>query len=421
VRRFYEASRQALSAEALREVRDLFSARAQFDGPERPIGIRILRSGSKIFVDLADAQWRAIEITHCGWEVVSGPAVTFIRLRGMMALPAPGRDGKIAELRKFLNVSEEQWILLVAWLVGAFHPEGPYPVLILQGEFGSGKSTVARMLRLLVDPSTVPLRSVPRDDRDLLIQANSSWVIAIDNLSGLAQWLSDAFCRLSTGGGFGTRQLYTDDEEILFDAKRPIILNGIEDIARSGDLADRSLLVTIPPIADTDRSPEQTLWKKFEEAQPRILGALLDVVATAHRNYDQTTLERLPRMADFARWIAAAAPALPFTTDQFMEAYAMNRRDSVALSIESSQVATAVRLLVNAAAWVGSFTELLDCLNSRVPESVQRLKVWPKNARALSSALRRLAPLLRTQGIEIQELERDPKTKVKQLRIEKTP
>jgi hypothetical protein len=141
--------------------------------------------------------------------------------------------------------------LIVAWLVVALHPDGPYPILVLHGEQGSAKSTLTRSLRRLVDPAIPLLRTVPRDEWDLIITARNSWVITLDNLSGAAQWLSDALCRLSTGGGFSTRQLYTDDEEILFDGRRRIILNGIEDIARSPDLADRAILLTLPPLSES--------------------------------------------------------------------------------------------------------------------------------------------------------------------------
>jgi hypothetical protein len=231
VGQFYRASNQPPSTEALQQPLALFCARAQFDGRECPVGIRVLASGGNMYVNLADDEWRTIEITGPTWRMVSDAAAMFTRVRGMSGLPVPVEGVEINELRNFVHVNDDQWILIVAWLVGAFHPSGPYCILILQGEQGSGKSTVARVLRLLVDPSTPLLRTVPRDERDLIIAARNSWVLAIDNLSGIQQWLSDALCRLSTGGGFGTRQLYTDDEEILFDAKRPIILNGIDDIA----------------------------------------------------------------------------------------------------------------------------------------------------------------------------------------------
>ena len=110
-------------------------------------------------------------------------------------------------------------------------------MLVLSGEQGSAKSTFSGILRALVDPNTAPLRALPREDRDLFIAATNGHVLAFDNVSGLPAWLSDTLCRLATGGGFAVRQLYTDQDEVLFDATRPMILNGIEDFvdpARSG-------------------------------------------------------------------------------------------------------------------------------------------------------------------------------------------
>src|SRR5215207_1761873 len=178
-------------------------------------------------------------------------------------------------LRRFFNVSDEENLrLLVAWLLQALRPRGPFPVLLLQGEQGSAKSTAERLLRALVDPSVAPLRTTPRNERDLYIAATNAWVIALDNISNLQPWLSDALCRLSTGGGFGTRTLYENREEELFDGMKPVILNGITDVATRPDLLDRALIVSLPPIPDEARKPEADLSREFEDARPAILASL---------------------------------------------------------------------------------------------------------------------------------------------------
>ena len=60
-----------------------------------------------------------------------------------------------------------------------------------------------------------------------MIAATNGWCLAFDNVSVIQAWLSDALCRLATGGGFATRGLYTDDEETIIDAQRPVVLNGV--------------------------------------------------------------------------------------------------------------------------------------------------------------------------------------------------
>jgi hypothetical protein len=169
----------------------------------------------------------------------------------------------------------------VGWLLGALHPHGPYPVLILHGEQGSAKTTTEKFFRSLIDPSSALVRSQPHEPRDLIIAASNGFVCAFDNLSSLPDWFSDALCRLSTGGGFSTRALYTDDEEIIFEAKRPIILNGIEELATRGDLLDRAIVVELPRITDERRQTEDSLCVAFERERPRLLGALLDAVSGA--------------------------------------------------------------------------------------------------------------------------------------------
>jgi hypothetical protein len=413
----------AVPRDIVRDALPVLEGRAAFEGQQYRVGMRVLRSGAAIYVDLVDEQWRVVEIAAAGWRVLGDAPAMFCRTRGMTALPLPLNGGGFADLREFLpHVNEEQWILIVAWLVGALRPEGPYVILILQGEQGSGKSTVARVLRALIDPSVAPLRTVAREERSLVITANNSWVIALDNLSRIPQWLSDALCRLSTGGGLSTRQLYTDDEEVLFDVRRPVILTGIEDLARSPDLGDRSMIVTLPALPDKDRQSEKIYWNRFEQARPRILGSLLGAVAAAHAHIDHTDIANPPRMADFVNWVAAATwdpAALPFSFCDFLKAYGDNRRDLVALSLEDSPLAAALKKMAGPECWTGTHTELLEKLNSTASENTQKFRSWPKNARALSSRLRKITPLLRAEGVvEITEIARDRDSNAKRLAVQ---
>src|SRR4029078_4177317 len=197
----------------------------------------------------------------------------------MQPLPAPVAGGSIEALRSFLNVqSKNDFVLLVAWALAVLRDRGPYPVMGLSGEQGSAKSTLLAILRSLLDPTTAPSRALPREDRDLFIAASNGHVLAFDNVSGLPEWISDTLCRLATGGGFAVRQLYTDGDEVLFDAERPVILNGIEEIVTRPDLADRSLFLALEPIPEDRRRPEQKMGAAFEAERPYILGALLDAM-----------------------------------------------------------------------------------------------------------------------------------------------
>ena len=423
MRLFYEESGSPPNAQALKDTLDLLAARAQFDGEELPTFTRIAGQGDTIYLDVGDSAWQSVEIAANGWKVASSCPVKLIRTKGMRALSLPRPGGSVLDLQKFINVpGESDFQLVVAWLLAALRPVGPFPILVLQGEQGSAKSTAARMLRSLIDPATSPIRAVPRDEHDLMIAAQNAWLLAFDNLSGIRNWLSDALCRLATGGGFSTRQLYTDAEETILDAQRPVILNGIEELTSRQDLLDRALIVQLPPIPPEARRPESELWNEFEAQKPRILGALLTAVSTGLRLLPGIELASLPRMADFAKWISATESALPWSEGSFLRAYSSNREESVDLAVESDVVATALLALLHRQGdWRGTATELLAELGSYATEAVLRSRAWPKTARPLSGRLRRAAPFLRTVGVEI-NFQRESGSKSRRLiQVRKSP
>jgi hypothetical protein len=403
---FYKETGKAPGAKALTDAFGVLEAKAQFDGDEQQVYIRVGGSNGNIYIDLTNDQWEAIEISPEGWKVINHSPIKFIRSRGMTALPTPVAGGSLDLLRPFVNVrDEESWKLLIAYIQSALRDRGPYPILDLQGEQGSAKSTLVRLIRALIDPSAVPLRTSPRDERDLMIMAKNSWILAFDNLSTMHPWLSDAICRLATGGGFGTRELYTDSEESLFDSQRSVVVNGIGDIATRDDFRDRALIINLSPIPEDQRKDEETFWHEFNEVKPKILGALLDGVSTGLKNLPEVRLNCLPRMADFAKWITAVEPAFDWSPGSFMEAYFQNRALAVELGIEGDPIAQAVVELADdneISGWAGTATELLEELEIKVSEKISKSKVWPKTPQTLSNRLRRLATILRATGIEVE-------------------
>ena len=237
---YYERTRDAPSPAALNAGLNALEAQAQFGGPQRKVSLRLAEEDGLIYLDLADEFWRCVEITANGWRIVKDPPVRFRRSAGMQPLPLPVRGGSIESLARFLNLaSENDFVLVVAWLLGALRAGGPYPVLAIAGEQGSAKTVLSNLLRALIDPSVAPVRALPRDERELFIAASNGHVLAFDNLSGLPLWLSDTLCRLTSGGAISTRRLFTNQDEILFALARPVILNGIEDVTcRPRYLAD---------------------------------------------------------------------------------------------------------------------------------------------------------------------------------------
>ena len=308
---------------------------------------RIAECEGSIYLDLCNRIGKLVQIKPDGWEVTQNPPVYFKRSSSMKPLPHPESGGNISELFNFINAGDEDTkALIAAFLVGALKPKGPYPILIITGEQGSAKSTTAKLIRALIDPSVSPLRTLPRSERDLMLSAMNNWLLVFDNLSGFPPWISDSLCRMSTGGGLSTRGLYTDSDEVIFNAMRPAILNGIDEFANRDDLIDRSLIIKLPRIPKGKRRLDKTIWREFEKAKPKILGALLDAVSTAMRNFDKVNLKTLPRMADFAQWIVAAETAMPFKPGEFIEIYQRNLEESEQSIFESNPVAMALLELV---------------------------------------------------------------------------
>jgi hypothetical protein len=339
----------------------------------------------------------------------------------MRALPIPERGGSIDELRRFVNVgSEDDWKLLASYLVRAFCSADPYPMLVLNGQQGAAKSTLTRVIRALIDPNEAPIRTFPGSERDLFIGASQSWVQAFDNLSQLPARQSDALCRLATGGSLVTRKLFTDGDEAVFSATRPVVLNGIEDLVIRGDLLDRSIVFQLPTLSRAQRQDERTFWQAFESARPRILGALLDAVSTALRNQDHVELPELPRMADFAIFSCATAPAFGWTPEDFMDAYEQNIRSASDIALESSPVAQAVlNLMEHYTVWEGTATQLLATLSSYFDGMPKR--ECPQTPQKLSNELRRLEPNLLKAGVTFTSYRKNGGTRERMITLSREP
>ena len=402
LRTYYGATSESPGSQAIRAAQDLFEARALFDAQECPVHLRVAEHGGRLYVDLCDRAWRAVEIDAEGWRVVDTPPAKFRRTRGSQPLPEPERGGSLEELRPFFNVDHHGWILIRAFLVAALRPGLPLPILVAKGEQGAGKSTACRVISSLIDPRNSALRGVPREVRDLTAAARNSWLVCFDNLSRLPEELADAACRLATGGGFGGRELYSDHDEAIFDATRPLVFNAIPDLgAARPDFLDRALIVEFQSIAPEMRRDEAQFWREFSERLPRILGALLDAAVAGLRNLPQVKLAEAPRMADFALWVSACEQSLGMRPEEAVAAYRVNSAETRNLALEASPLYEPLAELAREG-FTGTVAELRARLDSMVSDAMRRSVRWPKAPNGLSNALRRMAPNLRAAGIELQ-------------------
>ena len=401
--RFYKNTRTLPAENAIEGAIRHLNAKAKVDGPEMPVFCRIgPHRGNGVAIDLGSGNGLSVLVTPGSVEV--GTAETpFVQNPGMRALPRPDRNGKLEELWSFLNVeSEDQRLLLAAWLVAALYPSGPYVVLEITGAQGSAKSTTARVLRSLVDPSTVPLQPPPNSERDLMIAAKNTWVLCFDNLRKLPSSFSDMICRLSTGGGLRVRKLYTDDEEVLVNVVRPVILTSIKGVVSEGDLIDRSIRIDLPAIPETSRLTEADFRESFKESRQRIFGALVSILSDVLRVLPEIKLDSSPRMADFARIGVATEQALGMPEGSFLESYRNNRVDGIFSKLDDDPLARAILSLAREKeVWHGTASSLSKEL--RLANAPNKFGgELPRTPRALSVALRSKEPILRELGVGLE-------------------
>ena len=426
-RRYYDMHERCPGSQALTDAIGVIEGMARYDGDEHAVYLRKAEYDGKIYVDLCDERWQVVEIGSSGWRVIESQdvPVRFIRRRGMLPLPAPERDGSLDDLLQVINLNKMdaahdpdtggngqlvttkihgRWLLIKAVLVMWMKEKGPFPILIINGVRGSAKTTLCKMLRAVIDPNASAVRRPPKGDRDLMIMANNSALICLDNLSGIKPDLADTLCTVATGGGFGVREHYTDDEEKLFDVCRPILINGIEDLATRADLMDRSVPIALGEITDSDRKDEGELWDLFYELLPGVLGALYEAVATALRRRPATQLESTTRMADFMRFAEAAAPAVGVGDGVILQTMVRVRSESRQAVVDASPVGLAiVKLLESDSNWIGTVGDLLKAINGirNVSDELPTRLGWPEAPRGLTNALKRIQPDLREVGIEI--------------------
>ncbi|MGW4033098.1 ATP-binding protein [Streptomyces sp. NPDC004838] len=368
--------------------------------------LRVARHGESIVIDLGTSDGRCVIVGPDGWHRAARSPVLFRRSGAMKPLPEPLADGDgLAKLRDLVNTTDEGFRLLVAWLVSTFIPDLPHPILTFRGEQGTGKSYAAKMVIGIIDPSGAPKRTAPRDIKSWSVQAFNSWALCLDNVSIIPDWLSDALCRAVTGDGIVDRALYSDDDVVVLEFRRVLAMTTIDAGALAGDLAERLLTIELNLIPDHKRREEAELDAAYAEAHASVLASLFELLAQVLKVLPDIVLTERPRMADFARVLAAVDQVQGWDT---LDSYKASARDAVADVLDGEPFAQAVVALVDAAGPDGvtvTAQELLDAVAA--PERLP--KKWPKDSTRAGGALKRLAPALRTIGINVDDTQRQPK------------
>jgi hypothetical protein len=410
----YEAYRRygiTANKNALEQAKTTLISQARFDGEKHAVYIRVAEHEGKYYLDLGDDTWRAVKIDADGWEIVAQPPVYFRRPPSMLPMPTPVRGGNLNDLARFLNLADSSdQMLMYAWVFDTLRPGGNHPMLVLHGVQGSAKTTTAKILKSLVDPTSQFLRPLPTEEKELAIAAHNCWVMVFDNLSTISLRISNALCRISTGGGFGSRKLYTDAAEMVFDVERPVLMNGIApEMITQPDLRDRCVRIELPPIPDEKRRPEGEILKAWEQIRPAILGALLDAVSVGLRNAASVKLDRLPRMADFAKWAEACGPILGWGEGEFVNTCIMKRREGDCELVANCPVLIELLNYMKAEKrFEGLVSGLLEKLTARKQSRTGEKPSanpahWPGSPAAFGALLKTHQPALARLGVLIEK------------------
>jgi hypothetical protein len=396
----YEECGQVPGSDAISAALNVVEARAR-RGQRLVLWNRVARGlDGAIWLDLGDG--RAVRVTRDGWAVVADPPPLFRHYPHQLPIPEPVHGGNFDEFLALANISdEEQKVLFKVAAAVDLVPDIGHPMKVFLGLQGSAKTFLAKMYGSVIDPSVTPTLCLVDNVDEMVLAIDRHHVVVFDNVSSLSQRMSDLWCQVITGGAYEKRRLYTDSDAVLMYVRRPLIVTAINLPRAQADLQDRSIIFNLDRIDPSMRRPEAELLAKLGAARPRILGALLDMVAGAMREYDSVDVPMLARMADFTKWGVAVARACGTGEKRFLEALARNGAQRDVAVIEDDAVGAAVKAFaMEKAPWNGSPTDFYRELSS-VPGVNPYSKDWPRRASDLSRRINILKPALVAQGIVV--------------------
>jgi len=332
----------------LREFISVVKGRAIYGGSQHQTWIRWARHDGRLYVDMVDEGWRVIEISETGWRFLDSAdcPVRFRRSGTELPLPDPVRGERGAVLEKFrwlLNLRRPDLLKLVLGaLVGAMRPGFPFPILLLICEPGSAKTTILRLVASLIDPRVAGEAGLPPSDWDLAVASYQGWLATWDNVGRISDEEANALCRLSTGGGYRRRGLYTDETMHVMDLQRPAVITALSMPSLRSDFVHRSLVVELAAIKDGEYLAEATIRTETEAMRPAMFALLLDAAACALKNEkavrERLEGKRLPRLSDFAVWAEAAGEVFGWEPDEFIDAFEREQRMRMAEAVEDDEV-----------------------------------------------------------------------------------
>ncbi len=404
---YYDAIGKPPASAAVKEAIDHLDAMARIEGKTETTFIRVAKYKGLIYVDLADAQNRAVKITPKEWIITQDVPVKFVRPNGTIkALPLPEVGFAPETLRELFGMDMKNFVLLIAFCINALNPDGPYLALQIHGQQGSGKSIIGQTIKGFLDPNVGDKLRLPKGEQDVVLHAQAHWVLNYENASYVPNDLSDLLCTLSTGGAFSQRKLYTDDEQKTYIFKRPFIINGIGNYANRPDLQERSIVMNLSSINPEDRKTERELRRELDKMHAGVLGYLFNCVCHALANIDEVEPPRNFRMADAAHWLLAAEGATGFPEGAILDALE-NVQKNLMAQTAINDVLTATLLQTIAALPNHRFEGLVSSLHEMLrSQELRYTRSFPASPSALSTKLKRMQHSLKLIGVDIQDAPR---------------
>ena len=415
---FFKDQFKTAGESTLKTATGSLSGLAKYDGEQHETFLRVAQHGKGYVIDLCNDMWSVVSIHPDGWEVLNVSPVKFWRTETMREIPVPskkgvegvegvcqnsqqifdGKGGVPDVLWKHLNISEEDRLLLLAWILESLRPETPFVIAEFIGGQGTAKSTTQSNIRDLIDPNAVNLRAAPKTPEDIFVSAGNNYIASYNNLSHISAPMQDAYCTLATGGGFAGRKLYTNFDEAVMETKRPVMLNGISSLATAQDLIDRTIRFDLKEIEVFKE--ESVLNDKFLKDKPGILSSLFDLFSKTLKKLPDIKIEKPPRMADFARLGEAMSQVLGNEAGTFISLYNEARQQAIINALDGSPVALAIQDLLE------RFGSLNNVLMKNALEKLAEYRpswgeAWPKSPQGLGNILRRNKPGLKAIGIDI--------------------
>ena len=408
-RLFYMHTKKAIKKENVSQAVTILKAKAQYDSKEAiPLGVRINEQNNAFWYDLSNPDWQAVKITADGWSIENETPILFNRYLHQKAQCLPEQDGNIELILKYINIKEYHTLFL-CWLVCCFIPNIPHPMPIFFGEKGAAKTTACKLLKRIIDPSSLETLTIQKDPRSLAVSLQNHWFLPFDNVSKIDEDTSDMLCRAITGDGIQQRKLYTNAEDYIFSFQKCLAINGINNVARRPDLMDRAILIELFRISEDERKELSEIKHKFEQHLPYILGGIFDVLSKAMKIYPTVKLEKHPRMADFARWAFAIGEALGGKGQAFLDEYAENQKTQNVEILNADIVATLMVAFMNdKSEWNGRISELLQELIQIAPSCGINTKssAFPSQPNVLSRKLNGIRSNLQSAGITFKTVQK---------------